>query len=141
MCKRLISCYSANCNGAEVPFFGIIAEGGGDGLSITLCTFLGCCLVVGGCDVDILCGCCLDLQASAQWFCFPHFSAECTPGGAHFVSGMCSATIATRRPDGFNRINELVRVCAVFVLNIFQFPELDYRHFITTAPLHVVMEC
>ena len=39
---------------------------GGDGLLITLCTFLDCCLVVGGCDVDILCGCCLDLQTSAQ---------------------------------------------------------------------------
>ena len=46
---------------------------GGDGLSITPCTFLGCCLVVGGCDVDIHCGCCLDLQTSSQWFCFSHF--------------------------------------------------------------------
>ena len=80
--------------------------------------------VVGGCVVDILYGCCLYLQISAQWFCLPHFFAECTSGGAHFVSGMRSSTIATRRPDGFNRIHELVRVCAVFVLNIFQFPEL-----------------
>ena len=127
MCERLISCYSANCNGAEEQFFGIIA--GGDGLSITLCTFLGCCLVVGGCVVDILCGCCLDLQTSAQWFCLPHFCR------------MCSSTIATRRPDGFNRIHELVPVCAVFVLNIFQFPELYYGHFIATAQLHGVLEC
>ena len=60
---------------------------------------------------------------------FHFLCAEFTPGGAHFVSGMCSSTIATRLPDGFNRINELVRVC---VLNIFQFPELYYRHFIAT---------
>ena len=52
---------------------------------------------------------------------FSTFFAECTPDGAHFVSGMCSSTI-TRRSDGFNRINELVRVCAVLVLNILQFP-------------------
>ena len=112
---------------------------GSGGLSITRCTFLGCCLVVGGCDVDILCVCCLDLQTSAQWFCFQYF-AECTPGGAHFVSGMCSSTIAKRLRDGFNCINELVRVCAVVVLTIFQFLELYYRHFIATAQLHGVLE-
>ena len=124
MCKRLISCYSANCNGVEVQFFGIIAGGG-----------------VLSCDVDIFYGFCIDLQTSAQWFYFPHFLAECTPGRAHFVSGMLSSTIVTRRRDGFNRINELVPVCAVFALNIFQFPELYYRHFIATATLHGVLEC
>ena len=31
------------------------------------------------------------------------------PVGTHFVSGMCSSTIAIRLRDGFNRINELVQ--------------------------------
>ena len=78
--------------------------------------------VVGGCDVDILCGCCLDLLTPPSGSDSHILFAECTRGGAHIVSGMCSFTIATQRPYGFNRIKELVRVCSVFVLNIFQFP-------------------
>ena len=134
-------CVSASSRVTGLTYSSLGSSQGGDGHSIKLCTFLDCCLVVGGCVVDILCGCCLDLQTSAQLVCLPHVFAECTSGGAHFVSGMCSSTIATRRPDGFNRIHELVRVCAVFVLNIFQFPELYYGHFIATAQLHCVLEC
>ena len=57
------------------------------------------------------------------------------------MSGMCSSSIAARRRDGFNRISEMGRVCAVVVLNIFQFLGLYYRHFIAMAQLHGVLEC
>ena len=109
--ERIILCYRANCNGGKDSTVLLEYCRGFGGFSITICTLIGCWLVVGGCDVDIICGCCLDLQNSAQGFCFPQFLQN-VPLAGHTTCLVCVR-------NGFNRIKELGHVCAVVVLNIF----------------------